>query len=98
MGRTVYVDAKAETAYVEFEDEHVSMTNLRAWNILIEKAKIQHIDGYEEETSLAKKELEQKKAAFNEKVDAFMRELNQLKYEVAQIEPESQEDEDTMDR
>lgn len=94
MGRTVYVNKKAETAYVEFGDELVSMTNLRAWNILIEKAKIQHIDGYEEETSLAEKELEKKKAAFNEKFDAFMRELSQLKYEVARIEPESPAEED----
>ncbi|NUB91160.1 hypothetical protein HT576_09015 [Haloterrigena sp. SYSU A121-1] len=85
MGRTVYLNKKDETAYVEFGDELVSMTNLRAWNHLIEQAKVQNIDGYEEEKSLDEKQIERKKEAFNDKIESFMRELNQLRYEVREI-------------
>jgi len=57
MGRTVYVGEDSQTAYVEFQDELVSMTNLRAWNHLMEQAKIKEIDGYDTEETLRDKEL-----------------------------------------
>jgi len=61
MGRTVLVSHESESAYVPFGDELVSMTNLEAWNRLIEEGKRKAIDGYEEEQSLAEKQLERDK-------------------------------------
>jgi len=57
MGRTVYVSERSGDAYVEFQDELVSMTNLRAWNYLMEKAKQDVIDSYEKEETLQEKEV-----------------------------------------
>lgn len=60
MGRTVYVSPRSEKAYVEFQDELVSMTNLSAWNTLMERAKAEVLDGYEKERTLAEKRLDRR--------------------------------------
>lgn len=79
MGRTVYVSQQSGDAYVEFQDELVSMTNLRAWNYLMEQAKKQALDGYEDERSLSEKELQRSK----DKAASDLREMADEIYEHA---------------
>lgn len=74
-GRTVYVSEKDESAFVQTDEGIVSMTNLRAWNHLLEKAKIKGIDGYEEENSIEEKEMEKKEKAVAEKIQKLRRDL-----------------------
>jgi hypothetical protein len=57
-GFTVYVSEQTQDAYVEFEDQLVSMTDLRAWNRLMELGKQEVLDGYDAEQSFEEKELE----------------------------------------
>jgi topoisomerase IA-like protein len=78
MGRTVYVSQQSETAYVPFNDELVSMTNLRAWNILLEKAKKQEIDGYEKERTVDEKEVRREREHVSDRVRGMARELDSL--------------------
>lgn len=78
MGRTVYVSQSDESAYVEFQDELVSMTNLRAWNHLMEQAKQQAIDGYKEETTLQEKELERTTDRVSSDILNMARQMDEL--------------------
>lgn len=84
MGRTVYVSQSDSEVYVEFQDEMVSMTNLRAWNYLMERAKQQAIDGYEKEQSLQEKEFERTTERVSEEIREMARELDGLAQKVEQ--------------
>jgi len=85
MGRTVYVSHDSECAYVEFQDELVSMTNLRAWNILLERAKKEAIDGYEGETTLAEKELDRVTDRTSKKIRRMAAELDSMAQQVKSV-------------
>jgi hypothetical protein len=74
-GRTVYVSKRNESAYVETDQGLVSMTNLSAWNHLIEEAKKKEIDGYDDEKSLEEKQLEKDKKLVADKIQELQREL-----------------------
>lgn len=74
-GRKVYVSEKSETAYVENDEGLVSMTNLRAWNFLIERAKRQVIEDYHHEKSVEQKQLEKDKKVVADKIQELQREL-----------------------
>lgn len=75
LGHTVFVSTESEKAYVEFHDDLVSMTNLRAWNHLMEQAKVEAIDGYSQEQSLEEKELERQRDSLAETLAETAREL-----------------------
>lgn len=83
MGRTVYVGEQSKEAYVPFQDELVSMTNLLAWNILMEKAKQDVLDGYEREKSVQEKKLERKRdraaSKIREMADKLYRESDHIR-------------------
>jgi len=74
-GRTVYVSERNESAYVETDQGLVSMTNLSAWNHLIEEAKKKEIDGYENEKSVEEKQIEKDKKVVADKIQELQREL-----------------------
>lgn len=76
MGRTVYVSQRSQEAYVEFQDRLVSMTNLRAWNTLMERAKVEVLDGYETERTLAQKRVDQEVRQAASKVEEAAMELH----------------------
>ena len=78
MGRTVYVSQRTQDAYVEFQDELVSMTNLRAWNHLMEKGKQEAIDGYKQEQTLAEKELERTTDRLSSDIEGMAHELFEI--------------------
>jgi len=67
-GRTVYVSERNETAYVETDSGLVSLTNLRAWNYLIEEAKRQQIDGYDQGTSVEEKQFQKDNKAVADRI------------------------------
>ena len=75
MGRTVYVSRSSEKAYVEYRDELVSMTNLKAWYALMEKAKKDVIEDYDGKESFEEKQLEKKRDNIAEKINDMAREL-----------------------
>lgn len=74
-GRKVYVNEKKESAFVETDEGLVSMTNLRAWNFLIERAKRKVIDDYEHEKSIDRKQLEEDQNVVADKIRDLRREL-----------------------
>lgn len=78
MGRTVYVSKQSKEAYVPFQDELVSMTNLRAWNALIEDAKKDVIDDYTAEKTLAEKEFERKQNRRVREIEDMARQLHRF--------------------
>lgn len=85
MGRTVYVSHSSEQAYVEYQDELVSMTNLRAWNTLMERAKQQAIDGYDQEQSLQEKEFERTAERLSSDIQDMVRELDEMAKKVRRV-------------
>lgn len=89
MGRTVYVGEQSGNAYVPFNGELVSKTNLRAWNILLEKAKKQEIDGYDKERTVEEKKVRRERERVSEKVRDMARELDSLSLS---LQPESDAD------
>jgi len=74
-GRTVYVSERNESAYVDTDHGLVSMTNLSAWNHLIEEAKKQEIEGYEDEKSVKEKQIEEDRKVVADKIQELQREL-----------------------
>jgi len=78
MGRAVYVSESTEEAYVEFQDELVSMTNLNAWNYLMEQGKQEVIDGYEREQTLAEKQVDETTNRVASEIEDTAHELMQL--------------------
>lgn len=82
MGRTVYVSESSEEAYVEFRDEFVSMTDLRAWNTLMERAKQEAIPHYDDGQSLAEKELEREAKSVADRMRDQAHELHRVADEI----------------
>lgn len=84
-GRTIHVSERTNSAFVEFGDELVSMTNLKAWNELMEKAKQEVIEDYEEEKTIEEKQLESQKEKMKKQINRLRREVDK---ELSKVERE----------